>query len=744
MAITWGGWVGSGNKRMRLGIEYTSVPTPASNTTTAVTVKANVWVEADYSFYDTSNTFAWSGTLGSGSASKSINVGSGASIAIHSLSSSVALNASGPTAVTVAASLRGINYVGESLQASVTASASIPAKPAAPVAIPTSPASLNGTRVSDTTTSFTWPTGAGATSYRLEKYTYPTGTTYVSQGTTTGTSFSSTNNAANQKYSFRVFSLNSAGGSSNPPYETVYTTPTAPNNVAAARSGNNTEVTWSSRSPYNNSWQIRYSTNNGSTWSSPVTVNGNGTRSYTLTGTSAALTHLFEVRAYINGNTDDVGYNLTSGWARSNLVAITAPPNAPTPLSPVGAVVNAATTSITFKWKHNPVDTSAQTGAVLGYRKVIDGVVGSATEVTVSGSAQQATVNISLTGVEAVNWYVRTKGASGVYGANSAVVSFPVSAAPVAGVLEPADAGTLNSSRLTVRWTFSDTDGDELDSTLIALYKTDTTPVWSGRVEGSVLSYEIPVNLPEGSYVLVLSVTDTSGLESEPVTTNFTVTYLLPPAPSVSAEWQEDTSNVLVTVDNPMGAVPETVDPVHNRIIRSSDGGLTWEQVSEYVELDGTFIDHTAPLNTWVQYKAIAVSALPSEATGDPTSVETYSINAIINYGPGFAESLVFPCDLDLPSSLIEHSTAHILSERPFPVNVYDLDHPPSREISMSGVVTYTPVAVVERVMSTAAHQDIYWRDLHGRAFLARVSDVKITPYHGHPKVSCTISESSG
>ena len=47
------------------------------------------------------------------------------------------------------------------------------------------------------------------------------------------------------------------------------------------------------------------------------------------------------------------------------------------------------------------------------------------------------------------------------------------------------------------------------------------------------------------------------------------------------------------------------------------------------------------------------------------------SIDAVINYGEGLEQTLIFRCEIEAPSSFEGSVVTHELSERPLPVPVY-------------------------------------------------------------------------
>ena len=126
MPTSYGAWTPSDsvNQRMRLVITYDTTTTAAS-----VLVEGSVRVDAGYGFNDSSNSFSRSGFVGSASGSVSINVPSNGSQTLYTFSVTLARGVSGVTQ-SMAFSLTGIDYVGSSRTASVSASVTVAAKPA--------------------------------------------------------------------------------------------------------------------------------------------------------------------------------------------------------------------------------------------------------------------------------------------------------------------------------------------------------------------------------------------------------------------------------------------------------------------------------------------------------------------------------------------------------------------------------------------------------------------------------------
>lgn len=716
MAVLWGDYVGTYPRQMRLGIEFTSVPAPTSSTQTSVTVQARVWLQCHNWFQDSNNTFVYSGTLGNGSGTRAINFTSmQQTMVLQNLSKSVALNSSGPSPVTIAASLTGIEYIGLSTKALTTKSTSIAAKPTAAATKPAAPASVTAVRVTDATTDVSWPAVSGATGYIVQRYDYANPSPgYVTQSTPSTNSYRSTNNTSNNRYDWRVAAKNSAGQSTSWAYTTddVYTTPAAPTNIIALKSGGNIVVSLTDMSPHNTGWDWQVSIDGGA-WEA-LGSTANASTSIQHTAPSLTSTHAYRARATIGA--------LAGPWsAASKTVMLAAPPNKPTPRAPRGTIA-VSQSELVFEWTHNPVDTTLQTAANLRYREV-----GTTTWTTkiVSGSANELVINPFPLSVGTYEWQVRTKGDHASYSDWSSLEIFEVGNQPVVELLSP--TGTVASSRVRFSWSFSDNDGDSQTRAAMRLVRTsDSTLVWSGTVQGSGTGYTPSYSIDEGSYRAEITVTDSSGLTGTDTST-FVVAYARPAAPLLDADWDSSALNTAVTVASQTGAV--ATDEV--RVERSIDSE-TWEVLQVFPPGSHSFTDPLTPLNQMTYFRAVAVSADGAEMSTQTISVFSNSVNGVINYGPGFANSLVLTCAIEAPSTLEGYGIEHILSQRALPVSVYNLDHEPPLQLTVSATLPGASVADTEALFKSILRGPVWWRDFERRSFGGRITNVDFTPRPTH------------
>lgn len=118
----------------------------------------------------------------------------------------------------------------------------------------------------------------------------------------------------------------------------------------------------------------------------------------------------------------------------------------------------------------------------------------------------------------------------------------------------------------------------------------------------------------------------------------------------VDAGMIEQGTEVLNFVD---GDTSET-EAVSITVWRSTDFGSTWQMVGGGIAPNGAAIDAIPPLNSYVMYKAEAISAIPSVSQGDPgtiyTSNKTYN-RIWLNYGGAFWESVFLSPEADIKVS---------------------------------------------------------------------------------------------
>lgn len=77
------------------------------------------------------------------------------------------------------------------------------------------------------------------------------------------------------------------------------------------------------------------------------------------------------------------------------------------------------------------------------------------------------------------------------------------------------------------------------------------------------------------------------------------------------------------------------VDAEYNRVLRSVDGGLSWQLVADQIPLNGSLLDRAAYSHGETLYRIVAVSATPTKADSLPISLDADSCWIWISGGPG-------------------------------------------------------------------------------------------------------------
>jgi len=119
------------------------------------------------------------------------------------------------------------------------------------------------------------------------------------------------------------------------------------------------------------------------------------------------------------------------------------------------------------------------------------------------------------------------------------------------------------------------------------------------------------------------------------------------------------------------GDMPRPADPVSFSLVRSHDGGATWETVAADVPLDaGVVTDRLPRVGVENLYRVVTLSDLPSTAASDPVAVLAGPGrgHAWLNGGPEFAEVIRLRGNLSLSRSVQRARTLRNFAGRVRPV----------------------------------------------------------------------------
>lgn len=502
--------------------------------------------------------------------------------------------------------------------------------PARPYSAPAAPSGVGITRSSDTKHVINWtrnsPGSASAPYQNVIVQRWDDVSNVYKTIATVGnvSSYTDAGTAPGRRYRWRVASKNSGGQSAWAYSEYQYTTPAAPTNVKATRSGADVVISWTpSVSPHTRS-VLAYRPGTGA-WEYPEWTS-TGT-SYVVKSPDPSVEYTYAVLA----RAENTGSVLKSAWAWSNTVQLLAPPARPSGLSP--SVADAAE-AITVSWRHNSRDTSEQTAYALRWR--LNGETawtgtGKTASATSSRVLPAGTLTAGLWEVQAQTW-----GAHADPSGWSSSLLLQVTERPSVTITEPA-GGPFPGSEVILRWDFYDPEGGAQAQAVVSLYAEDGQLLWSRDRVSSYTAAAVGVTLQDGlTYVLGVTARDSAGLWSTEERVTISVAYAPPSAAELSAQWQPDTGAVVLGYSTPDPGEGEV--PAVSVSLERSTGGGDWETLFKDLPASGAVVDPAPALNVTSFYRAVSVSSLPSTRTSPALQVLPDGQGwTYLNGGPGLS-----------------------------------------------------------------------------------------------------------
>lgn len=551
------------------------------------------------------------------------------------------------------------------------------------VASPNAPTNVAVSRVSDTRQTVTWSrnstsSGPYASQQVLRRDNVATGLTVVGNVSATATSFTDSTTVANRRYDYFVQARNASGDARSSSFGSIVTTPAAPSTPTVKKSGTNITVSWTPNATYVGIVGYTIQDNpDGAGWVTVATV-GNVT-SWTHQSADPAKTHRYRVAARTTGPTLTGTYS-----AASATVALQAPPNAPTLVSPSSTTVDMAL-PVTLVWQHNPVDASDQTGALVNYR-LVGTTVWSQEIITTDASS----VNIGELDPGEYEWQARTKGDHATYGPMAATTRFTVAEQPAVTFLEPLDEVTTSQFDITLT-AYTTDDTGAISRVQIVLENADSDELETADISGTwpdPTSWSTTLTSPaeDGeTYTLRARVRSSLGLWSDWSEIHVTVNYAKPPKPDLTVLWDPDQGGAVLTLDNPEPSVDD-VEAIHNAIYRRTGEGA-WTLVYENAPLNTTIVDYSIPLGVEVEYVLRAYSDLPSMINSDPVIITARAAGAYISGGDAYSHvvPLTYNPEVEWTTGLAERKL-HYFAGRKYPVETAGQAR--TRQLNYSGTLT--------------------------------------------------------
>ena len=449
---------------------------------------------------------------------------------------------------------------------------------------PTAPESASVVRVSDTSQTVSWVRGGNAdncwTGVSIERQEDGGSLVSVYNGDTDGTSWSDTSTTAGHAYAYQVRGKNPSGTSEAVTAGTVYTTPSAPSGVTASAASATTATIDAALKPkYADSYEIQRKTTGD--WEAVSTAT-----SLPATVATSAGSNTFRVRAKKG--------DLTSDWAVSNSITTVAKPLAPTITGLSSRYL--VGTNLTFGWKPNHPDGSAQTQAE------IEGTFPDGSTRTIKVDGDKTTFSGPATVAGTYKLRVRTHGLYDGFGDWSDYAQTTVYNAPTASITSPATEGaSIDRIPLSVKWDASDFTG--IQGQLLELLSASGEVLYSANPPSTARAATIGVRdyqlANDTAYSLRLTVTAGSSF-SATATRTFKTGWTAPAAPILSWYHDDDlAAHVTVRFGTEEGA-PETSFVSLTRI--DGDGNET-PLVSSAGD-SSAIVDRLPPLGTTFRYRA--------------------------------------------------------------------------------------------------------------------------------------------
>lgn len=518
---------------------------------------------------------------------------------------------------------------------------------------PGAPSSLNVTRQSDTQMYMTWTRNGTYTSFVVQRRLNNGSWQTVATVAGSANSYTDKTTKANGKYDYRVAVKNAAGQSGWSNTQTVYTTPAVPTGVSATRQGSGIRVDASGKPPHATSYDVR----DGST-----VVGSSVSLPWLHASPDPTVTHRYTVRAKRG--------SLTSAYSSaSNTVQLLTPPNAPSNLSPNGATRDSAA-SVTFSWRHNPVDSSGQTTYELRHRPL-----GGAWTTLSGTTAQTRTITLPADDYE---WQVRTKGDHPDWSAWSSIARVDVIDEPGVAITHP--DGLWQSSTVPVEWTFFQAQDRPQSSWQVELLDSSLTVIEARSGQGAATSTTFTSRVTQGEWTVRVRV-GAGGIWSEWEEVDFEVLFDPPAEPSITAVWDEEQGGVVIDVEP--GDDPDLPDTVALVVERSLDEE-TWEFVAEVPEAT-TLIDGQSLTYGETFYRVNALT-VENATTSAYTSVEVWSDAVWLSCGEDYELTARLPLTPKVSISAGRERITREWAGRPLPVAYHG--ETVSRTVSVSGQIT--------------------------------------------------------
>lgn len=198
--------------------------------------------------------------------------------------------------------------------------------------------------------------------------------------------------------------------------------------------------------------------------------------------------------------------------------------------------------------------------------------------------------------------------------------------------------------------------------------------------------------------------------------------------PPVVYTWNGTANNSSSTKKIP--AIPPSPPSVSNTLLRSEDGGVTWETVATDLENDSTVVDYGPKLDTEILYRIVSVSAMNTVVTSDiesPVDTRNSGQWVFFNVGPAWASWAKVRISPEYDLDFERAKEVHQFAKRDDSVEL--IGRVRRRTMAFSAVIEpYVEQDAMDALLYIADQEaPIMYRDTRGRKWFVSIGPVKLS-----------------
>ena len=528
---------------------------------------------------------------------------------------------------------------------------------------PTVPSGVSASYVSDSQINVAWTNNTTVASYVYLYRWDNVGNAWNQIATLASTTvaYQDLTTIADRRYCYAVAAVNLGVLSGSTWSGYVNTTPAAPINAVASKSGTSITVTWTNKATYSTLVEVWHAANG--VWDGAAIASLAGTAtSYTHSSVNTAQTHQYRVRAVNTRNSD---------YATTGVVQLLTAPLAPTIVASK-LVYDAALEQVAITWVHNSVDSTIQTAA-----EARISILGANTWTTYTKTTETTHTFTTPTNGHSYELQVRTKGGYASFGAWSASQIVTASATPSVTINSPVGTVLSLTAVLALGWTFYDPESTSQAAWVATLSKAgQELEELTGSSEKTCTFKTALAN--DTSYVVTVQAQDGSGLWSAPASRTYTTDFVDPPTGTLTIAFEPEYGRSTMDIVTPAPAIGQA-DPIYAQVFR--DGVL----IADNLNPVSSTIDYVPAINTNVVYTVVVWSAIPTSSISEDYVVSTATPWVFINGGNGFAQVARLLGNPSVEESVQREKVLHQFAGRTKPVEF--LGSSRSRTYKLSGNV---------------------------------------------------------